>query len=110
MEKTITLNDKEYKFKLTAATTYLYRQKFGKDLIREFQRITKSKKGDIPDSAVDTLSEVAYIAAKQADRTITDDPAEWMDQFSLMDFYNVILPAVSALWQESIQTTVKPKK
>ena len=110
METTITLNEKEYRFRLSAATTYIYHRKFGKDLIREFQKLGKGKKNELDDGAIDTMSEVAYIAAKQADPNLTDDVAEWMDQFDLMDFYQVILPEVFRLWQNTTKTQVKPKK
>jgi len=110
METTITLNGKDHKFRISAATTYVYRQQFGKDLLREFQRISKNtKKDELPDSAVDVMSEVAYIAAKQADKTIPDIE-EWMDQFDLMDFYQIVLPEVFKLWQKTNATTVHPKK
>lgn len=110
METIINVNGKDHKFKITAATTYIYRQEFGKDLLREFQKISKTKKGELPDSAVDMMGEVAYIAAKQADKTVPADITEWMDQFDLLDFYQVVLPEVFRLWQKTNTTTVRPKK
>lgn len=110
MEKTISLNGKDHKFRITAATTFLYRQYFNKDLLREFQKISKTKKGEIPDSAMETMAEVAFIAAKQADKDVANDLLEWMDQFDIMDFYQMVIPAVFELWQSTNKTTVFPKK
>lgn len=110
MEKTINVNGTDHKFKITAATTYIYRQEFGKDLLMEFQKISKNKKGELPDSAIDMMGEVAYIAAKQADKTVSESITEWMDQFDLLDFYQIVIPEVFSLWQKTNQTTVSPKK
>ena len=110
METTIEINGKEHKFRLSAASTYIYHQKFGKDLLREFKKMRKNKKGDLDDGTIDTLSEVAYIAAKQADLSVPDDVASWLDQFDLLDYYQLILPEVFRLWQKTTETKVAPKK
>lgn len=107
MEKTIELGTKSVKFCINAATTYLYRQKFRKDLVRTFQRLSEEPEND---ETFEALSQLAYIAAKQADKTIPDDPSEWLAGFGLNDFITKIVPAVSELWQESIRTVSEPKK
>lgn len=106
MEKTITINDKEYRFRVSAATTYLYREKFGKDLIRAFQLIGD---GSDYDGSLELMTELAYIAAKQADKTIPDI-GEWLEQFDTGELLKKVIPCVTDLWQKNIRTTVSPKK
>lgn len=106
MEITVVINEVEYRFRVNAATTFLYRQQFGKDLIKSFQKLTDENDVD----AIDMLTELAYIAAKQADKTMTLSFYEWLEQFQLMELYQDILPAVSKLWADSNKTASRSKK
>lgn len=107
MEKIIELGTGKVTFRINAATTYLYRQKFRKDLVRTFQRLSEDSESE---DTFEAMSQLAYIAAFQADKKITSDPAEWLEQFDLNEFITVVIPAVSQLWQESIRTVSEPKK
>lgn len=106
MEITVVINDIEYRFRVNAATTFLYRQQFGKDLIKGFQKL--EDENDV--AAIDMLTELAYVAAKQADKNLTMGFYEWLEQFQLMELYQDILPAVSKLWADSNKTASKSKK
>lgn len=105
MDTTITIRDTEYRFVVNAATTYLYKQTFGKDLIREFEKAQKEEATD----SIEMLTELAFVTARQADKTIPNDIGEWLSNFSMMELYKVILPEISKLWQKNLQTDSVPK-
>lgn len=105
MEITITINGVEYRFRISAATTYLYKQQFGKDLIKAFQSI----EGEDDSESITILGELAYIANKQAGGT-DKGFIEWLEQFTTMELYKEILPPVAKLWRDSNKTTSRSKK
>lgn len=106
MEITITINGVEYKFRTSAATTIIYKQKFGKDLIRGFSKL-ETDTDDSSDS-IEMLSELAYVMACQAKATELDF-VSWLEQFTTMQLFQEILPPIARLWRESNRTTSTPK-
>ena len=105
MEKTLVINEKEHKFRVSAATTYLYRDMFGKDLIRAFQRVEEG----VDDESVTLMTQLAYVAARQGDPKIPPIE-EWLEQFSSGDLLRVIIPCVAELWRKNVKATASPKK
>ena len=102
MEKTIHIDDKDVKFKATASTIRKYRERFGRDLLMDFQTL----QNDIATSetlSANTLTifeNLAYTMAKQADPDIPDTADEWLDGFDMFSIY-VVLPQIVELWQLS---------
>lgn len=111
MEKTILIGDKPVKFKATASTTRKYRAKFHADMLLDMSRLLEAmQKGDVLDNvSLESFENIAYIMAKQADDSVSDDPDEWLDQFDMMSIYTV-LPELVRLWGVSAEQTVKAKK
>lgn len=105
MERTLVINEKEHKFRVSAATTYLYRDMFGKDLIRAFQRVEEGA----DDESVTLMTQLAYVAAKQGDPNVPPI-TDWLEQFETGDLLKVILPSVAELWRKNIKATASPKK
>lgn len=105
MEKTIVLSGKEHRFRVSAATTYIYRGMFGKDLIRAFQSVGEGA----DEESVTLMTQLAYTAARQADKTVP--PIEdWLEQFETGDLLTEIIPCVAELWRKNIAATATPKK
>lgn len=103
-EKTVTIGGIDVPMKANAATPRHYRNKFGSDLLAA---MTMMRQGRAVPEAIENL---AYIMAKQADQTITEDVTEWLDQFDgPMDIRNAT-PGILSLWGENIATTADPKK
>lgn len=111
MEKTIKIDGRDVKFKTTADTIRLYRQRFGRDLLLDFNQIYKEANGGETWSAEaqETLEDFAYIAAKQADATVPDEPGEWLDSFEMLSIY-LAWPQLVELWTASSTTTSESKK
>ena len=111
MERVIRIDDKDVPFKATASTIRRYRERFGRDLLLDFQKL----QGDIDKNeqlTVETLTifeNLAYTMAKQADPEIPETPDEWLDEFDMFSIY-VVLPQIVELWKLSELPTSASKK
>ena len=125
MEKTLFIDGKEVKMRASALIPRLYRFKFGRDIIRDMQKLQNAyqKNQKLPANAsqeerenaqftildLTIFENVAYIMAKQADPSIPDTIDEWMEGFSMFSIYEV-MPEIIDLWELSNFTTSTPKK
>ena len=111
MEKTITINGEERKFKATGATPLFYKNKFGDDLLVDMQNVSNEfdADGGMPAGALEKFGKIAYIMNKQAEPEQPDDWLEWLDQFEMFSIVE-ILPQLLELWNMNAATTSKPKK
>lgn len=111
MEKIVDINGVKVPFKATASTTRRYRQRFGRDLLADMQKLAKSigDGTDLSAANLEAFENIAYTMAKQADDSIPNDPDEWLDQFDMFSVYQV-LPEIIGLWGLSVQTLETSKK
>ena len=91
------------------ATPIRYRMVFGKDLISEFQRVNNNYS-----IAIDTVSELAFIMAKSAEKADMDKLNKtvyinWLEQFEPFDITNAADEIVD-LYMGNIQTSSDVKK
>lgn len=103
MERTITINGAAVPMKATASTLRRYRAQYGRDLLEDFPQIQAAMAagGAQNGKALDMVSDLAFIMAKQADpQGVPGDPLEWLDSF---DVWNVadFAADVVYLWAES---------
>lgn len=97
MEKTLTIDGKQVKFKSTAATMLRYKAQFGRDMIRDFSVLQsafqKTKKGikvvDIDKLDMETIYNLIWVFAKTADKSIPD-VMNWFDTFETFPLVNVL--------------------
>lgn len=118
MEKLIEIDGKQVPFKATARTPVLYRSIFGKDIFRDLIKLTDKLKQATENNEdasmldVETLQvflNIAYVMARQADKTIPSDMDEWLDQFSMFSIYQ-ILPELLELWNMNMTQISEAKK
>ena len=115
LEKTITVGDKQVKFRSSATIPRLYRIKFKRDIFKDLSKLEASyskKKNEDGSFAIEDLEifeNVAYIMAYHADHTIPDNIDDWLDQFEMFSIYE-ILPEILALWGSNLVTDVASKK
>ena len=118
MEKLIEIDGKQVPFKATARTPVLYRSIFGKDIFKDLIKLTDKVKHaqenneDASMLDVETLQvflNIAYVMARQADKTIPSDMDEWLDQFSMFSIYQ-ILPELLELWNMNMTQISEAKK
>lgn len=102
MERTITINGAAVPMKATASTLRRYRAQFGRDLLEDFPKIQKAMTEGTPNSAaLDMVSDLAYIMAKQADpQGVPNDPLVWLDAFEVWPVAE-FAEEVIYLWAES---------
>ena len=115
LEKTITVGDKQVKFRSSATIPRLYRIKFKRDIFKDLSKLEASyskKKNEDGSFAIEDLEifeNVAYIMAFHADPTIPGTIEEWLDEFEMFSIYQV-LPKIIELWGLNVKTDVEAKK
>jgi len=116
MEKTITIDGKEIRFKSTGATALRYKSQFRKDLFQElfkmggFDKVINKKTKDINPADLEGLDfdlfyEIAWVMAKTADPSIPD-PIAWLDRFDEFPMMEII-PQLTELISSTLQSNKK---
>jgi hypothetical protein len=122
MDKIITIDGREVKFRATARTPRLYRMLTNRDMIKDMNFLAKgfsdAKDKKNEDSIMSKLStehliifeDSAFVMAKQADPDMAEKTAdEWLDTFNMFDIYE-IFPQLMELWNLNTATTAESKK
>jgi hypothetical protein len=116
MDKIISIDGKDIKFRATARTPRLYRVLIGRDMIQDMNKLMKAyerKKKDDDDLDIIDLQifeDVAYTMARHADPDMAEKTAdEWLDGFDMFSIYEV-LPHILELWAINTKQTSTPKK
>lgn len=116
LEKTLTINGKEVRFRSSATVPRLYRIKFKRDIFKDLAKLEKSYKDKASEDGsaleiedLEIFENVAYIMAYHADHSIPGTIDEWLDQFEMFSIYEV-LPEILELWGTNLMTEVESKK
>ena len=110
----IKIDNKDIKFRTTAALPRLYRIYFHRDMLEDLNRLAKAQTDnkesgkEFESIDLEIFENLAYIMAKHADMTIPNID-EWYEQFETFSIYEV-LEQILSLWQLSAETTVESKK
>jgi len=114
MEKILTIDGRQVKFKSTGAFLLRYKAQFGRDAIQDIFKLQNAidmKINELKDiSALDleVFYNLIWTLAKTADSSIPP-PMEWLDTFSEFPLVEII-PEVMELIMASLQSTAKSKK
>lgn len=114
MEKILTIDGRQVKFKSTGAYLLRYKAQFQRDAIQDIIKLSYAIDEETKDiKNIDALDlEVFYnlvwTLAKTADPTI-QPPMEWLDTFSEFPLMEII-PEVTDLIFSSMKSTVPSKK
>jgi hypothetical protein len=116
MDKTVTIDGKDIKFRATARTPRLYRVLIGRDMIQDMNKLMKAyerkKRNDDDLDIIDLqiFEDVAYAMARHANPDMEEKTAdEWLDTFDMFSIYEV-LPHILELWALNTKQTSKAKK
>lgn len=109
MEKTLTIDGKQVRFKSTGATALRYKAQFGKDYLSEILKLNVLGKLDLANIDLETLGStefdvlynIAWVMAKTADSSIPD-PLTWLDGFDEFPLFDII-PELQDMLMASIQ-------
>lgn len=112
MEKTIIIDDKEIRFKSTAATPLRFKAQFGKDYFAEIIKLNKlsafkeekSNYEVLENADFEVFYNIIWTLAKTANKDIPD-PITWLDGFDEFPLFEII-PEV----QDLIAASIKSKK
>lgn len=113
MIKTIKLNSgKELALTANAATPFRFKQLFGGDLLQLFQKASKAGEDNL--EVTDTITQLAFIMSKQAEKAdmsqlSVDEFFLWLEEYEAMDFAFASGDIVN-LYLESSQPSVEAKK
>jgi len=113
MEKILTIDGRQVKFKSTGAFLLRYKAQFGRDALQDIFKLqdavdSKNRIKNIDALDLEVFYNLVWTLAKTADPSIPP-PLEWLDEFSefpLMD----IIPEIIDLIFSSLGATVEPKK
>lgn len=116
MDREVTIDGKQIKFRATARTPRLYRGIIGRDMIADMNKLMKAydrkKKGEDELDVIDLqiFEDVAYIMARQASPDMEEKTADdWLDTFDMFSIYEV-LPHILELWAINTKQTSQSKK
>lgn len=114
MEKIISIDGKEVGFKATGSTISRYRQKFNSDLLVDITKLQAKVNGKgeltgLTSADLNIFENLAYIMAWQYDRTVPENPDDWLDGFEMFSIYQV-LPNLLELWSINAEGLETPKK
>lgn len=113
MEKILTIDGRQVKFKSTGAFLLRYKAQFGRDALQDIFKLQGAidNKGQIKDIGaldLEIIYDLVWTLAKTADPSIPL-PLEWLDGFSEFPL-NEIVPELNDLISSSMGSTVRPKK
>ena len=115
MEKVLTINGIECRFRTSADLPRQYRIKFRSDIFVDLSKVQKQieknkKSGDyIPPEALTIIENIAYIMHKHGDPSQPNSIDKWLEQFETFDIYQ-IFPELISMWGIENKTLVEPKK
>lgn len=110
METTIQIDGKPLRLKASAAVPLMYRNQYGRDLMRDLQSVATSEDDGAHAASVGMIERMAYIMAKHADPEAVPDSVEaWLAELPPMTLYHMI-PVVMALWSGNLARLEEAQK
>ncbi len=113
MEKILTIDGRQVKFKSTGAFLLRYKAQFGRDALQDILKLQgvidkKNQIKNIDALDLEVFFNLAWTLAKTADPSIPP-PMEWLDTFSEFPIVD-ILPELTDMILSCLTSTVQSKK
>ena len=113
MEKILTIDGRQVRFKSTGAFLLRYKAQFGRDALQDILKLqgaidNKNQIKNIDALDLEVFYNLVWTLAKTADPSIPP-PLEWLDTFGEFPLVEIV-PEVIDLIFSSLGTTVEPKK
>lgn len=110
MEKTLTIDGKQVRFKSTAATPLRYKAQFGKDFFKEIYKLDALNNVENTADVFETVDfdffyNLIWVLAKTANPSIPE-PLTWLDEFEEFPLMEII-PELQDLLISTIQSKKK---
>ena len=118
--QTIRIDGKDVPFKASAALPRIYMERYGRNLLQDFDSLMKAtqpvegENGEKQSSIIDVptlmiFESIAHCMAKYADPTVPDDADEWLERFNTLSIY-LIMPQIIKIWGLNSKTEAEAKK
>ena len=104
MEKTLTIDGKEVKFKTSGAFPLRYKAAFGVDMFSDLAKLDGIEE-DITKIDTEPMFRQVYIAAKTADPNIPEIE-KWLDSFDVFPIFQ-IYNELSGIINQNLKTDIK---
>ena len=113
MEKILTIDGRQVKFKSTGAFLLRYKTQFGRDALKDIYKLQGSidAEGNIANIDIldlEVIYDLVWTLAKTADPSIPP-PMEWLDTFGEFPLAEIV-PEVIDLIYSSLGVTIESKK
>lgn len=115
MERTIYIDNKPIKMRVTARIHAEYREAFGKDLLIEIDKFNKATEEG--NASLEFLENLAWLMAKKAgnqvhppEKTATEAVGDWLDTFESAIAISKATNAILNLYSSSEKGHSKPQK
>jgi len=113
MEKILTIDGRQVKFKSTGAFLLRYKAQFGRDALQDILKLqgaidNKNQIKNIDALDLEVFYNLVWTLAKTADPSIPP-PLEWLDEFSEFPLVDII-PEIADMIFSCLTSTVESKK
>ena len=117
IEKKALVDGKEYTFRSSALIPRMYREKFGRDMIKDMSSLAKAYKETKGDEDkmlgfvdLTIFENVAWLMMHYAGEDVLESPEQWLDSLDGPFSVYEALPVIIDLWNINNKTTSKPRK
>lgn len=113
MEKILTIDGRQVKFKSTGAFLLRYKAQFGRDALQDIFKLQGAvdAEGHITDASaldLEVIYDLVWVLAKTADSNIPP-PMDWLDEFSEFPLMEIV-PEIIEMIFSCLSSTVPFKK
>lgn len=119
MKKIINIGNRQITMESTALTSLAYKKLFGEDILATLGTFKQTNiTGVEATNAIDSVSQLGFIMAKQADKTPVKELMsldieayyEWLNQFDYGELYDAeIVSEILSVWSGNLTTSVDAK-
>lgn len=126
IRRVVSIGGRDVPLGASALLPKIYRIRFGKDLVSDMNRLRKAYQAasSLPPDATEEEKEaaaldeidltvferVAWAMAYHADKTVPQDPDEWLESFDGVFSIYEVFPVILELWGLNSKTTSVPAK
>ena len=111
IEKTVTIDGREWKIRSSGLLPRKYRAKFQRDLVMDMQRLMKAAKaGEYEVDDLEIFERVAWIMLDYAGEDVGESPDEWLESLDGVFSVYEAVPAILEIWRQENKTTSVPRK
>lgn len=126
IRRVVSIGGRDVTLGASALLPKIYRIRFGKDLVSDMNRLRKAYQAasSLPPDATEEEKEaaaldeidltvferVAWAMAYHADKTVPQDPDEWLESFDGVFSIYEVFPVILELWGLNSKTTSVPAK